>query len=129
MATRVYKLFGNNAAAATANANAQVIIQRNGFITAIHISSQFPSAVNGDNSGWEISTSSAGQLNTNDAVGPLLQINQYNKIAAAGSYEGVQCSKIEGIAISLAAGDRLYLNYSGTAATSYCWCYVYVTEK
>lgn len=129
MPTRVYKLYASNSSAATANAAAQLTIQRGGYITNIRMSATLSSPTNADSGNWECSMASVGQQTVNDPIGPLLNLQLLVISAANGTLQGARDTGIDGVAIPVAVGDRLYANYVGAAVASTCTIWAYVTEK
>jgi len=123
---KVYKLYGSSTT--TANAVAQLDIQRNGNIVALSFSSRGVTNAADSHAQWEVSFASAGQYATNDTVGPIGEIWQ-GQDDSQRQREAWNHS-ISGFAIPVGVGDRLYLHtyVSGTFSGNNCAVYVYVME-
>jgi len=125
MKTKVYKLYGTSAA--DANALAQVIIQRSGYIHAVSGNLSLNSTTTGHFAKVELSKASVGQLTTNDTVDSLFEMDTLVTNAANGTVNNSRQHAVSGLGISVAAGDRLYINLT-TPATAYVTFHVYVAE-
>jgi len=121
---KVYKLYGSSND--SANAVAQIDIQRPGTIVAIVMSTSVASAADSIYN-WEVSFSSAAQTTVNDTVGPVAQIS--TRIDT--SIDTVDFANYAvSTAIPVHTGDRIYLHaVAGSAATSnLCSVYLHVVE-
>lgn len=125
MKTKVYKLYGTTAV--NANALAQVIIQRDGYIHGILGNVTLNSGTTGHYVNAELSFQSVAQTNTNDTNGPFFEISLWVFTGAAGCVQNSRSEAISGLAIPVKAGDRLYLNVQA-AASSNINAYIYVAE-
>jgi len=126
MKTRTYKLYG--ASTTSANALASVIIQRDGYISAIHGSIVMDAVADAHYIYAELSFVNVSQVATNDTLGPIFELREYLDVAANGATVSGQNSGISGIAIPVKAGDRLYLNITSSACNGFESFFVYVAE-
>lgn len=108
MRTRVYKLYGS--VSATTNAAAQITVQRPGIISAILFSGRVDGLTNDTAVYWELAFGSTSQIAVNDTQGSLAECSYYINTLTSGIIDGAIQSLVNGIAIPVAAGDRLYLN-------------------
>lgn len=124
--TKTYKLYGT--AAASTNALASLIIQRDGYIHALAGSLSFSSSTNGHYAFVELSFTNTAQTVTNDTVGPIFELDAWVASGAAGTLQGTKEKTISGLAIPVKAGDRLYLNTNQSAAALHANFYIHVAE-
>jgi hypothetical protein len=111
----VYKLAGTGAGG-TENGLAQLDVQFDGIITAIFGSIDLDAAANGNEAVYEASFLSVNTIGTNDTRGSLFQIRSKAVITAAGTMQSAENVGIGGLAITVNAGERLWLHAVVTAA-------------
>lgn len=130
MVTRIYKLYGSTAS--TANALAQIVFQAPGMITAVALSAVMDSLT--DNSTYIAELSFANVIfnTTNDPIGPIAEIRDYNNVNAASTGQAFSAQQlcVTGLAIPVDIGTRIYLNaaLSGTL-TMNCSIFIYVLQR
>lgn len=112
MPTKTLKLYGSGVA--SANAVAQITVPRNCQITSIKWSASGLAAAAIDGRlAYELSTVSVGQFATNDAQNVISQTILATTVASSATHsEDVHV----GLAIPLAANDRLYLHAQVTGS-------------
>lgn len=129
MRTRIISLYGSGSS--SADAVAQVIVPRNSIITALNMEvwTETATAAVG-RSHWELSFSSARQVTTNDAIGPIACCIFAPNFAANGVYNARSAVQLAGVAIPARGEDRIYLHLgiAGTPGTCACRCFVYLAE-
>lgn len=121
----VYKLFGAGTGG-TESGVAQIDIQFPGVITAIHGALSCVLDGAGEECAVEVSFLSVSTISTNDTRGSLFTMK--NKIGTGtASVNSAKNSGIGGLAISVGAGERVWMHYVATAgvvATAEIYLYV-----
>jgi len=124
----VYKLAGT-ATGGTENALAQLDIQFDGLITAIHGAMRATIAANTEFAQTEISFISTNTVGSNDTRGSLFMMKAQIALLTSGvANTGVNVS-IGGLAVVVTAGERLWMHTVNTASkASVNDVYVYVED-
>lgn len=123
----VYKLFSSETA--SGDAQATLDIQRDGHIVAISgdVSVQGADALN-DGASVELSFASTSGFGSNDTKASLLTMRAHQGFLTSGGGPVTKRADVAGIAIAVAAGERLYLHFevAGSGPTAYATVYVFV---
>lgn len=121
----VYKLY----AALTGDAAASVDVQRDGHIVAISgdIAVTGADALN-DGMTCELSFASTSGFAANDTKASLLTLRAFQGFLTSGGSSVQKHADVSGLAVAVAAGERLYLHMllSGSGPTIYATVYVFV---
>jgi hypothetical protein len=127
MKSTILSLFAS--ASASTNAAAFLQITRDGWLTGWHINASSPTVTNGNAYAWELSMTQVFQSGTNDAQGTLdiVRIGPIINASAVGFGQISNDSHVTGVAVPVKNGDRIYLNYQGTSASTDCYAKVYLS--
>lgn len=121
----VYKLAASSTGGSQ-DAIAQLDIQFDGIITAMHGSVANQGTTAGNSVEFEASFLSVNTINTNDTRGSLFTLGM--RISAAGAGNTAN-SGVGGLAIAVNAGERVWLHALGTASVSgTANIYIYVED-
>lgn len=125
----VYKLAAAGTGG-TQNGIAQVDVQFDGIITAIHGTLEAGLAAGGNTCAVEASFLSVNTLGTNDTRGSLWALRLQMLLAGAAYATLVnESSNVGGLAIAVNAGERLWMHIIATAAiASAADVYIYVED-
>ncbi len=124
----VYKLAGVGSGGVE-NALAQLDIQFDGVITAIHGSIVNNGTSNAAFSNAEVSFLSVNTIDTNDTRGSLFTLGTKVALVTSGMNNNAANSGIGGLAIAVNAGERLWLHMTATASVATnANIYIYVED-
>lgn len=124
----VYKLYAAGTGG-TENAAAQLDIQFDGVITAIHGSVIGDLDTDLDKVKAEVSFISTNTLINNDTRGSLITVAEFAAIGAAGAAVTQANSSVSNLSIPVTAGERLWLHIVATASVdSEVTFYLYVED-
>jgi len=124
----IYKLFGS-ATGGSESSVANLDIQFDGVITAMHACMFADFDVDGESATAEASFLSTSTIANNDARGSLLTIQGSNAQAAAGTAVVAINSGVSGVNIPVTAGERVHLHFENTAGvTGQAHFYFYVDD-
>lgn len=123
---RTYKIYAT--AGASANAHANITIQRNGRIKAFRWANAYDGPADNARCDLELSLVALSQIGTNDTIGSLDETRFFSSFTTSG--KDVAAVNVQrSVDIPVAAGERIYLNSANiNGCTFYCTCFVDVQE-
>lgn len=123
---RTYKIYAT--AGASANAHANVTLQRNGRIRGIRWSVAYDSSTDNGRCDLEASLVALAQIGTNDTIGSLDEVKYFTNLTTSGK-DMAAVNVQRSVDIPVAAGERVYLNSANVSnCTFYATVFIDVAE-